>query len=651
MKFKNLILTLALTILLLPLLIAQGEIINLVLDEGLPDFVAGERAIAEFSFDYPDVSGIYPEQEEYAQLVFIVNISSDNIDYPVWKGDFQLNGSMVSSGLFSRDEYVFDCSEDFELSCPYAPWIGEEVNGTFYCTNNDFLMINLGSDNDVVLDFKSHYALWPGDYSYSVGLFYPEDDFTHLIIEPSEPDGENDWYVSAPVFSLENDEALGLFYRWDSGEVFSYSVPFSLEDIVNPENDSAGILELNYWASFDCGLEGERTENLKVDLTNPVISDLHPANEEVVYDVPVISAYLDDVYQSNSGINKDSVFMILDDSKVEVEVVDVGDLDARVNYYVLNSLPKGWHEVFVYVEDNAGRASNLDWVFYVNETEAFNFVFYSLNESIYDSRRTIFNFTASKELEKIEYINWNDNNPRWKRLCKDCDEYGFTRMKTKTLDEGLNNFSIRGVDDFGSVVKVDFDFFIDSKKPRISRVLPRQNAVVNGSGFYIKYSEDNLKGVELFWNSTLILDCNESGRNKECWVDVNLSEHNNEIIEYWFRVSDNINVVDSKKTRIIVDTIAPKILNEVNDSFWYQGEGRSSRYIYFNISIEEKNLDEVEYIDYNDKNPHWRRICSSRLKDGSCIKKKSFRIGEHNIDLRVVDDAGNSVVKNIQFEV
>ena len=37
------------------------------------------------------------------------------------------------------------------------------------------------------------------------------------------------------------------------------------------------------------------------------------------------------------------------------------------------------------------------------------------------------------EVDLIEYYDFNASWKRWKRLCKNCDEYGFFRKRTKTL--------------------------------------------------------------------------------------------------------------------------------------------------------------------------------------------------------------------------
>jgi len=98
-----------------------------------------------------------------------------------------------------------------------------------------------------------------------------------------------------------------------------------------------------------------------------------------------------------------------------------------------------------------------------------------------------------------------------------------------------------------------------------------------------------------------------------------------------------------------VDTQFPVLENP--DDFWEQGEGKKNKYIYFNFEVDEENFDEITYIDWNDRRPRWRRLCS-RLKNGVCEKKKSFRRGGHEVDIQIMDEAGNAVsTERLEFWV
>lgn len=280
------------------------------------------------------------------------------------------------------------------------------------------------------------------------------------------------------------------------------------------------------------------------------------------------------------------------------------------------------------------------------------------NSSIYPERRIQFNISASEKLEKIEYIDFSDSRPRWKRLCKNCDEYGFERKRTKSFKEGEHEIVVRCIPYYDESETHEIEFFVDSKDPRISKTEPRRNKFTNGT-FYVKFKEENPVNLSITFNPTIPLDlnnCSDDGRYKECYIDLNLTDFDGEEITYNFTITDIAGNSDSKTVKgIIVDTTLP-VLNNDNeepcqpDSFWCQGGGRNNKYIYFDFDITEKNFDEINYIDWNDKNPRERRLCS-RLRYGVCEKRKTFRKGDHNLTITILDEAGNSVQRDIEFSV
>ena len=646
MKQKTILLIITI-ILALPLLSAQGNITNLVLNQPLPNFTAGETVNTTFGFDYPNWSWLYSQQEDNALLVLVVNISSNNSNYPVWKGDFKLWGAMNKINNFECFEnnfsIVHSCSPNETIEIP---------NGTYYCTNGSFLGMKLDSHNEIFLNVKSHPALWPGKYNFSIGFFHLERGRTNLTVFPPFPDGNNGWYVTKPLFTLENPNAINIWYRWDSIADKLYNGSFGLENIPNaPPIESAGVLDLNWWSDM-CGGESIQEKIFYVDLKDPLISNLFPLNNSIVYSNPrpLISAYLDEVYQSNSGINKNSIIMKVDGNIVGTSVIDAGSIDAIVNYLPSADLSEGTHNVSVYIEDNAGRNSSLEWFFYFNSSVSPLILTVNLPLSeIYESKRVSFNVSASRKVNKMEYINWNDKKPKWKQLCRNCNEYGLIRKKFILLNEGENDIAIRAVNGYGYMDEKNVSLFIDSKKPKISKILPRRNNVINGSEFYIKYSEDNLKEVSVVWNPVEVLqDCNESGINKECSVGINLSLYDGKWIDYYFNVSDIVRSVQSRETRVLVDTTLPVL--KVYLPFNKTGNESYGRKISFNITIsEDVNL---EYYDKSDARPKWTRICTRCNEYGfDKVKTILFKKGVHDILIRAVDKAGNSDTKEIEFKV
>jgi hypothetical protein len=269
-----------------------------------------------------------------------------------------------------------------------------------------------------------------------------------------------------------------------------------------------------------------------------------------------------------------------------------------------------------------------------------------LGDVNYSERRVLFDLRANKICNEIFYVDNLESRPRERRLCRDCDSYN----KIKSLRDGEHTLDF--ICEVGDEIARTSDIFltIDSKDPRISRTYPWLNKFTNGSGFYVKYSEDNCAslGVSVFGGGGEIGvggKC-ESGRGVEVFRDLDLSSFEGEEVVYRFRVEDIAgNFDESRLTSVVVDTTYP-LLNNPDDFWWQDG-----RYIYFNLNISELNFEEVVY-SYVDSRGRLKekRLCS-RLRGGICEKRKSFSSGAHDLTVRILDEAGNFIEKDVGFFV
>ena len=263
---------------------------------------------------------------------------------------------------------------------------------------------------------------------------------------------------------------------------------------------------------------------------------------------------------------------------------------------------------------------------------------------VYNSKSLIVNLDVD-ELADIYYLDNINGRGRWVRICTDCTSY----VGRRSFEEGLNDLTFRASDPIGNEAFVNRSFFIDSKKPRISKTLPKGDFA---SGlFYIEFKEDNPSSIILNYGNPgtgyrnkLIDQENEcaTDRNKRyCTTNANLDDYDNEVIEYWFRIIDIADMmVDSRHLNLLVDTTEP-ILNSIN----FEVIGRS---VNFDLGITEINFDSVQYYDNSEMRPRWRTLCN-RLNEGHCITRKSFTGGIHNVDLKITDEAGNFIVQDISF--
>jgi hypothetical protein len=267
----------------------------------------------------------------------------------------------------------------------------------------------------------------------------------------------------------------------------------------------------------------------------------------------------------------------------------------------------------------------------------------------YGTKKIPFNISLGGEVEELEYINYNERFPRWRILCRDCNESGYTKQKNKTLLEGQNLIGIKATDFLGQTNEKNISLFIDSKEPKIIKTEPVKNKVTNGS-FSIKYTEDNVKEVLLSWNPTVNLtsQCNTPGKNVACDVQINnnlsnFSAYDGQEIEYQVNMTDIANkTASTKPIKVLVDTTEP-IINFFNHSI-------SGKTVEFVILITEANFDEINYLDSSQSNPKKVQLCSE-ISGGVCNKKKTFKTGAHNLTINVLDDAGNIAQTNLNFTI
>jgi hypothetical protein len=312
---------------------------------------------------------------------------------------------------------------------------------------------------------------------------------------------------------------------------------------------------------------------------------------------------------------------------------------------ITNDLPEGINQIDFYVEDNAGRKTHLVWNFNVSTVvPEFNMSVNMPTNGNYNSRRVKVNISVTRTVGSIEYINYGDKNPRYKTLCKNCDNYGKLKEKSINLGEGENNLTFRAVDNLDEK-KMEIIAFVDSKTPKIISTEPKAGISVNGSKFSVKYYEDNLNIINFYYLDKKIstTDC-ESGKNKVCTFSIPSSElanYSGKYIDYKFEITDSINNVSSKWIRVKIDTITP-ILNVTSPA---SGESYSRRLL-FNLSTSEDSL--IEYYDNSELRPSWKRFC---VKCNKYTSTKLFNKGNHDLILRATDSAGNSDLKQISFSV
>ena len=275
-----------------------------------------------------------------------------------------------------------------------------------------------------------------------------------------------------------------------------------------------------------------------------------------------------------------------------------------------------------------------------------------VNDALYNSRKVSFNLGAN-EISDLFYIDNVNGRGRWSRLASNVNSYN----KELSFKDGLNNITIRAEDQEGNYVDIVKVFRVDSQKPKL-----KKGEIDNQGGFTISFTELNPKTLKFHYGnnqsgfgsfefnlqtectpgkSAGMMDCSKTMSYND-YISL-LSPYNGETIEYWFEIEDLAgNVAVTKKKKMDVDTVAP-VINSIN----YTINGKNVEFL---IDITEVNFDEVSYIDLLDSRARWKKACS-RLTNGVCKKRISFKQGNHQVSIQASDEFGNSVAQSVNFVI
>ncbi len=273
------------------------------------------------------------------------------------------------------------------------------------------------------------------------------------------------------------------------------------------------------------------------------------------------------------------------------------------------------------------------------------------NNKVYTSTSILFDVKSDEECT-LYYLDNINGRGRWKRACSDCTEYS----RDRRFEEGLNDITIRCVDKHGNKAELRKVFRVDSKEPKITKTSPA-DGFADGA-FAVQFTEANPTSLILNYGTysitrkkplNLSRDCYEDKGKGYCNISANLKEFDGKEIVYWFELKDAANRLGSSKhVSLQVDATLPVLNNPA--SFWLQGTGEGSKYVQFKFNVTEKNFDEIDYYDSSDPSPRWKKLCG-RLTESICETKKSFRSGNHIVDIQITDQAGNAIAKRISFFV
>lgn len=258
-----------------------------------------------------------------------------------------------------------------------------------------------------------------------------------------------------------------------------------------------------------------------------------------------------------------------------------------------------------------------------------------LPDHFYSSKNILVNINYNGE-----NIQYSDNGKNFLQLC--INQVNCNQMIYLLDGKHDLTFKMSFKDSEAKFVNIN-NITIDSKKPVLKNHKPF-GEFADGR-FTIRFEELNPAILTVSYGNnannykTEYIDlnaCKAERIDRVCSTNLNLAEYDGQFINYFFKLTDIAgNSAASNPAKIKVDAKLPVINSIVYNT-------NKKKVI---ISASESNLEGIYFYDnYEGPRAKWIKICS-RLKNAICEHNKRLNSGKHNIIIRVVDKAGNSIEK------
>ncbi|MEM0449737.1 MAG: NosD domain-containing protein [Methanomassiliicoccales archaeon] len=304
-----------------------------------------------------------------------------------------------------------------------------------------------------------------------------------------------------------------------------------------------------------------------------------------------------------------------------------------LNQNIILELGEGEHKFEIRAMDAAGNFGNTSKLFLVDLTAPRVQIIRPLNSTFVNEREVLIEWAVVDEASSILYYEIQlDGTIPWVNVSTS------TNYRTPPLAEGMHTVSVRAWDLAGNLGEALATFIVDSIAPTLVWIAPNYGVYVNTSflGLYWSALDDGsgLNNTHIFvdgvlW-ATIGLDDN--------YTIFNLTEGPHEII---VRVYDRAGNYRSAGVMVPIDLTPPEltiiypsdkgVIQARDVKIDWKGEDNYSGLSRYYISLDGKN-----WID---------------LRTNTSYVARSLSEGNHVVRIRVFDNAGNSIVKSLNFTV
>lgn len=436
-----------------------------------------------------------------------------------------------------------------------------------------------------------------------------------------------------------NEKALYMKYAFDSSSLRSFCS--NCNDTTRTESRMGdGLHSVRIEAKDLAGNIAQKKIFFTVDTTPPIIESLVPGNNAFV--APENEVFT--VKYTESSLQSAKLFYKKSSDGSYQQASFTGcasgeskscNATANFNGYAQGQVV----QVYVELKDDVNTVQSPVYTLTINSGLAqLPFVVTSPgNNSVFNSRSV--DFTIQSFLEGASF-DYSTDGVTFKKLCSGtCTSF----TKKLSLLDGNNQVIVRLVDSSLNHYDQTLNFFIDSRKPSISKLDPKGgNEPIGGSPFVVEYTEEEDTeqvilhyGVGSFQNHVIRTDC-PTGKKVTCEFDIDLSSFDGQTVQYAAEVRDRASNVTSKTQSGRVDTSDPILTAGALANV-------QEKNVLFSLNISEEVT-----LEYSDNGEKFTKLCSQCT---SYNKQRSFTDGPHQVLVRAMDDAGNKDEHTYNFTV
>lgn len=509
------------------------------------------------------------------------------------------------------------CEDDPDQDCLYEC---DLPSGEGFCqicaTDNGFPGVNPSNCNDLACSFLG------GDSSPDVDP--PNMTLTSPI--DGETYGSKRVYVTLDVdpkakIEIKDHIEGGGWRTITSSEVTHYNRPRTFDE---------GINDVTIRARRNNGLTAEERVVFYVDSKDPQIRKLYPYNEDYLngeFSVEYTELNLREVEFQYKGTDETTwnVEEVLGcqsgdretcDTTIDLSQYEGQDVDYK--FVVYDSANFDESKIYTAAVDTVDPILTINTPF----------------ESGYNVKKILFDLSSSEEVDFF-YIDNNDERNKHKRIGK-----GLNVNKLMSFRDGQWDITIYAEDGAGNFDYENVIFFVDTKKPKIKKLLPRNRKWVNAEGLVtVEYDETNLAedGIKVYYGPTgieneVILQNCPNGKKQTCSINIDFSPYDGQTINAYATIDDGYNLVSSRVQEWNVDTTTPEFIDGFGvGSITVEGDI---------VTFDLKTTEEVDFLYKKASSDRYKNLC--RGKD-YCDRSKRFR-DPGTYDLMIIDDAENFYV-------